>query len=357
MKILDKMTGLLFKRVTKTVFWRIDNRERLILFGHGAIPAYGPGDGLYRSVPWRRKRFRQVVIGKGITYIHPTALLGINLDDVILEKEDIRADGLEINEAGLYDRLKKELLIGRDQKCIKIPEGTLKIHKFAFAFHQLIEEIICASSLKEIDDSAFEGARRLKLIAGVPKDVTYGKRVFHGTHSISIDDHGNPSKRELWRMYAYEAITDHGRGFLMNGTFTFFATENDINIDPTKFYACKDLISIAGGKKFMVGLREDGTLIYELATPFLRERYSCLKKLKDWKKIRKIVAAGKAVAGLCEDGTVFCTESQTEDQRIRNIRDASDLKVRDGRIYVERLDYAEIQIAGEEEYEEDLLYF
>ena len=357
MRGLDKISDRLFKNVTKTVFWRIDSRGRLIFAGHGAIPAYGPGDELYRSVPWRRKSFHQVVVGKGITYIHPTALLGVNLDDVILEKEEARGDGLEINEAGLYDCIKKELLIGRDQKRVTIPEGTIKIHKFAFAFHQMVEEIICASSLKEIGDSAFEGARKLKTIGNLTENVTFGKRVFYGTHGVTISDNRNLSRIELWRMYAYEALTNHGRGFMMNGTFTFFATENDINIDPTKFYACKDLISIAGGKNFMVGLRENGTLIYELATPFLRERYGNLKKLKDWKNIRKIVAAGTAVAGLCEDGTVFCTESESEDQRVKNIRDAANLKVREGRIYVEVLDYAEVKIAGEEDYEEDLLYF
>lgn len=374
MKIIDNITRLLFERVTKTVFWRIDNKKRLILFGHGGIPGYAPSAEYIQYPPWKEKEFDQVIVGRGITDIHPMAFLGIDLEDVILEQEGKRGDGLEINEAGLYNRFKKELLIGRDQKRVVIPNGTVDISPFAFAFHQKIEEIVCPFSLQRICVSAFEGAKSLKYIYRIPSEAIMGIRALNGTTGVKIYYDKNPVKRTILEMYPRTAITKYGRAFLMNGEFTYYESQTEINIDPTKFYRCKNLVDIKGGEDFLIGLCADGAVIYEKASPALKaldyqkgpfqfaqyKQYSCFDKLREWKNIREIAVAGNIAAGLCEDGRVFCTASNDENQPIEGITDAISMEVKDGKIYIVRADWTLVRMIGkgdEKEDEECLLYF
>lgn len=368
MRILNKITGLLFKSITKTVFWKIDGKKRLILFGHGGIPGYAPGSEYFSQPPWKGLEFEQVVIGKGITDIHPTALLGIDLDDVILEKEGRRGDGLEITEAGLYNHFKKELLIGRDQKRVKIPEGTVDINPFAFAFHQKVKEIECPSSLERMGVSAFECCKNLKYIYRIPAEAVIGVRALKGTSGVKVYYDKNPA-RKIHEMHPKTALTNYGRGFLMNGEFIFFESKNEKNIDPTKFYRCRDLINLKGGEDFLIGLRANGEVIYEKVNPFSGvfdyyggpfrfEQHSSFDRLRGWKNIKEIAVAGNTAAGLCEDGTVFCTEAEDENQPLEGITDGIALEVKDGRIYVVCQDWSMVRIAGEEkEDEESLLYF
>ena len=375
MNIIDNVTGLLFKRVTKTIFWRIDSMKRLILFGRGGIPGHAPGAGYILYPPWKGEEFNQVIIGKGITDIHPMAFLGIDLEDVILEQEGRRGDGLEINEAGLYNHFKKELLIGRDQKHVVIPDGTVDISPFAFAFHQKIEEIVCPFSLQRICVSAFEGAKNLKYIYRIPSEAIIGARALRGTSGVKIYYDKNPAKKTFFEMYPKTAITKYGRAFLMNGEFTFFESQTDKNIDPTKFYRCKNLIDIKGGEDFLIGLRADGTVIYEKAVLASKafdcynvsirlEHYkqcSYFDKLREWKNIREIAVAGNIAIGLCEDGRVFCTASNDENQPLEGVTDAISIEVKDGKFYIVRSDWTLVRIVGKgdekEDEEECLLYF
>lgn len=355
MRILDTITGFLFNKVTDTVFWRIDKKGRLILFGRGGIPGYAPGTEYFRKVPWKGRKFKQVMIGKGITDIHPTALLGIDLDKVILEKEGRRGDGLEINEAGLYNRLEKKLLIGRDQEYVEIPAGTEKIHPFAFAFHQKIKKVKCPSSLKEMCVSAFEGCRNLKNVYGIPAEAEICIRVFKGTNGLNIYRDRYPAKRKFHEMYPKTVHTKYGRAFLMNGAFVFWGSENARNIDPTPFYRCQDLIDIKGGEDFLVGLRANGRVIYEKVNPFYgvfdyypepfcSAKNTGFERLRDWNNIGAIEVAGNDVVGLCKDGRVFCTRAEDERQPLEGVSDIIGIETKGERIYLMRSDYTSIQI-------------
>jgi len=355
MTILDTITGFVFNRVTKTVFWRIDKKGRLILFGKGGIPGYVPGPEYFREPPWKWSRFKQVVIGKGITDIHPTALLGIDLDKVILEKESRRGDGLEITEAGLYNHLKKELLIGRDQERVEITEGTVKIHPFAFAFHQKIKEVKCPSSLRKICVSAFEGCKNLKHVYGIPAETEICIRAFKGTSGLKTYRDRYPVKRKIHEMYPKTVHTKYGRAFLMNGEFMFWASENEKNIDPTPFYRCDDLIDIKGGDDFLIGLRADGSVIYEKINPFYGvfdyypepfcdAKNTGFERLRGWKNIATIEVAGNEVVGLSKDGYVFYTKAEDENQPIENLSDVIGIETKGANIYVTKSDYTSVQI-------------
>ena len=92
--------------------------------------------------------------------------------------------------------------------------------------------------------------------------------------------------------------------------------------------------------------------------PFRFEQHSSFDRLRGWKNIKEIAVAGNTAAGLCEDGTVFCTEAEDENQPLEGITDGIALEVKDGRIYVVCQDWSMVRIAGEEkEDEESLLYF
>lgn len=359
MTVTDKIFGFLFHKITDTTFWRTDRKRRLILFGHGGIPGFAPAFGYCMEVPWKGKEFHTVVIGKGISDVHPTALLGVDLDHVVLENEGRRGDGLVITEAGLYNHYKKELLIGRDKKKVKIAEGTVDINPFAFAFHHKLKEVECPSSLLRIGVSAFEGCKKLKYIYRIPSEAIIGRRALKDTSGVRIYFDKNPVQRTIYECYPKTAVTEHGRGFLMNGEFIFFAAENQINIDPTKFYRCKDLMDIKGGKSFLLGLRTNGEVLYEtIGTPsdvsdfyhapfrFLQE--SSFDRLKGWKDIREIKTLGDIAVGLSEDGLVYCTESENVNEPLKNISDIIGIEVIDQGIYGVKSDWTIIHIAGGE---------
>ena len=164
---VKKQSRRLFYRLSKNVFWRIDRKNRLIFFGRGSSPGYDPYSDFSRERPWKNERFHTVVIGKGITDIHP----------------------------------------------------------FAFAFHQKVKEIECPSSLQRIGISAFEGCKKLIYIYRIPADAKIGRAAFKDTNGLLIYFDRNPLKAKLHEMYPKSAFTDHGRAFLMNGEFVFFAYE------------------------------------------------------------------------------------------------------------------------------------
>lgn len=369
MKITDRILGFLFHEITETTFWRIDRKKRLILFGHGGIPGFAPAFGYCMEVPWKGKDFHTVVIGKGITDVHPTALLGVDLDDVVLEDEGRRGDGLVITEAGLYNQYTKELLIGRDKKKVEIAEGTVDINPFAFAYHQKIKVIECPSSLLRIGVSAFEGCRKLKYIYRIPSEAVIGRKALKGTSGVRIYFDRNPVQRKIYEMHPKSAISEHGRGFLMNGEFIFFAAEEQTNIDPTKFYRCKDLVDIKGGKSFLIGLRANGEVLYEtIGTPcdvsnfyhapfrFLQD--STFDRLKGWKDIREIKTLGDIAAGLDKNGLVYCTESENVNEPLKSISDIIGIEVLEQGIYGVKTDWSIVHIAGgKTDDEEHLLRF
>ena len=264
----------LLNRVSKHIFWRIDRKKRLILFGRGGIPEYAPASGYRKEPPWKGLEFNEVIIGKGITDIPPTALPGIDLDKITIAGAGRRKDGLEIDESGLYNHRRKELLLASDQKKVALLEGTVDIHPFAFAFHQKVETVECPASLQRIGVSAFEGCKKLRSIYRLPADAVIGSKALKGTSGVRVYFDRYHAKRKLCEIYPRTAITEHGRGFLMNGEFTFFASEDGPNIDPTKFYRYQDLIDFETFKAssdpaelFQLYRREDiDTLMADFAT-------------------------------------------------------------------------------------------
>ena len=366
---VKKQKRKLFYRISKSVFWRIDGKKRLVFFGRGSIPGYAPYAEFFRERPWKNEKFHTVVIGKGITDVHPTALHGVDLDHVVLAGKRRRGDGLEITEAGLYNHLKKELLVGRDQKRVVIAEGTVDIHPFAFAFHQKVKEIECPSSLQRIGISAFEGCRKLKHIYRIPADAIIGRAAFKDTNGLLIYYDRSLLKAKLHEIHPKSAFTDHGRAFLMNGEFVFFSNELRKNIDPTRFYRCKDLIDIKGGRDFIIGLRSNGEVLFEALDTFsgifdcchasaAYEEKSGYERLKGWKNITQILVAGKMAAGLNNDGKVFCTNSRDENQPLPNLSGMISLEIKDGKIYGLKDDWTMVPIDGRENSDEEgVLYF
>lgn len=357
MKITDRILGFLFHEITETTFWRIDRKQRLILFGHGGIPGFAPAFGYCMEVPWKGKEFHTVVIGKGITDVHPTALIGVDLDNVVIEDEGRRGDGLVITEAGLYNRYTKELLIGRDKEEVIIAEGTVDINPFAFAYHQKIKVIECPSSLLRIGVAAFEGCKNLQYIYRIPSGAIIGRKALKDTSGVRIYFDRNLVQRKIYEIRPKSALTEHGRGFLMNGEFIFFASDEQVNIDPTKFYRCKDLIDIKGGKSFLLGLRSNGEVLYEtIGTPsdvssfyhapfrFLQD--SSFDRLRGWKGIVETKVIGDVAVGLTEDGLVYCTESEYDNEPMKDISDVIGLEVFEEGIYGVQSDWSIVYIAG-----------
>ena len=363
-----RFTGLrrihIFNPAAKHVFWRIDRKKRLIFFGHGCIPGYAPGAEYFAEPPWKGLFFKQVVIGRGIRDVHPTALLGVDLDHVILKNEGKRKDGLVITESGLYNQFTKELLIGRDKEKVNIDEGTVDINPFAFAFHENVKEIECPSSLERIGVSAFEGCTKLKSMYRVPASAIIGARALKGTSGVSVYYDKNHVKIKIHQMHPKTAITNFGRAFLMNGKFVFFASDKEKNIDPTKFYRCKDLIDIKGGDDFLIGLRSNGDVIYEkvddfsgafdyYSEPFRFKQYSSFDRLKSWKDIQEIEVVGNVAVGLCENGMVYSTLSDDVDQPVEGLSDVIALELKNQRIYAVRSDWSLVQINKKRNFEEE----
>lgn len=340
----------LLNRASEHIFWRIDRKKRLIIFGCGDIPEYAPASGYRNEPPWKGLEFNEVVIGKGITDVPPTALAGIDLDAVILAGAERRRDGLEMEESGLYNHRRKKLLLASNQKRVAILEGTVDVHPFAFAFHQKVETVECPSSLQRIGVSAFEGCKKLRSIYRLPADAVIGSKALKGTSGVRVYFDRYHVKRKLCEFYPRTAITKHGRGFLMNGEFTFFASEDSPNIDPTKFYRYQDLIDIKGGDDFLLGLRANGEVVYEefRGVPERRrvdfEECFQFDRLMGWKNIVQIDAAGDVAAGLSKDGTVFCTKAENEDQPLENLTDIISIQVKDGGINAVRSDWTVVQI-------------
>lgn len=359
--LMNKCKRRIFNPVARNVYWRIDRKKRLILFGRGRIPGYAPGTEYFDPPPWHMRRFHQVVIGEGITDIHPTALLGVDLDRVILKNEYGRGDGLEITEAGLYNHFKKTLLIGRDQEHVKIADGTEYINPFAFAFCQNVKTIECPPSLKKIGVSAFEGCKKLRYIYRLPANAVFCLRALKGTSGVRVYRDESPVQRAIYEMHPKNALTNYGRGHLMNGEFLFFASEGEKNIDPTRFYNCTDLKHIMGGDDFLLGLRSDGTVLLEelnpfsgvfdyYGEPFQFEETTGFERLTGWENISEIAVAGKIAAGVDKDGRVFCTASENEDLPVKGLTDAFSLEVKDGKIFALRENWCPVLIAGGESY-------
>lgn len=362
----------MIKRLKKDVYYLIDFRHRLLIFGRGGIPDYAPVTDLKKKPPWAGMYYKEVIIKRGITHIgayafygndfmkrikiaetvrdiHPTSLMNIHLDSVIIEKKTENEHRMEVTDSGLYDNYENELICARDEVHVKIREGTETIHPFAFAFHQNTEIVECPASLQRIGVSAFEGCKNLKEICRVPAEAVLGKKALKETSGVRIYFDKNVPKRRVDEIYPKAVVTEHGRGLLVNGEFRFFASENVVNIDPTKFYRCRDLIDIKGGKDFMIGLRANGKVIYAdtnaetdifdlYREPFRFEQYSSFERLKGWKNIRQIDADGEIAAGLCEDGTVYCTNTENENEPIKNMKEIVFVQVKNGRIQGVRAD-------------------
>ena len=181
------------------------------------------------------------------------------------------------------------------------------------------------------------------------------------------EEEGMVSK--LHEMHPKSAFTDHGRAFLMNGEFVFFANELKRNIDPTRFYRCKDLIDIKGGRDFIIGLRSNGEVIFESLNTFSAifdcyhesvgyEEHSSYERLKGWKNITQILVAGKMAAGLSNDGKVFCLNSKEENQPLPDLSGIISLEIKDGKIYGLKEDWTMVPIDGKENSDEEcVLYF
>lgn len=345
------------ERVCDNIYYRIDFSGCLHVFGKGDIPDYV----LHRKrvPPWAGKFYRRVDVERGINgigsfaffgnpfimnvriadtveIIHPTALLGVDLDAVTFSGRKWK-NRIQLHESGLYDMKERKLWIGRDIKHVKIMEDIIGIDSFAFAFHKNVETVECPGSLNRIGTSAFRGTESLKGIYRMPKETKLGLRALDGTSNVNIfRDTYMPIKerRENREGKKIPAITEHGCGYLKDGMFWFVANpdkEKD-NIDPTKLYRCTDLIDIKGGKEFILGLRSTGEVVYarckeptgmfnEYRSPFKYEEHSSFERLSKWEKVCKIEVNGTAAAGLREDGLVYYTETANENEPVKGLKD------------------------------------
>lgn len=304
----------MIRRLTKTVFWRIDRKNRLHLFGFGRVPGYLPNLEPSGKLPWTDYEIAGVVIGRWITDIHPTALFGIDMDAVILAKNRFRK-GLELTDSGLYNTRTKELVRARDTLRVPIREGTTDIRAYAFAFQQNVKEIECPASLKRIGASAFEGCEKLRAIYRVPERAMLGRNALKNTSGVRVYHERYLLNAKLHHFHPKTAITEHGIGFLMNGEFVFYAKPDTVNIDPTKFYRCRDLIDMKGGKDFIIGLRSNGKVVYEEVGDWS----DMFGVLQGWKDIREIKVSDEMAVGLRSDGKVYCTHSDYVDEPLSDL--------------------------------------
>lgn len=237
----------------------------------------------------------------------------------------------ELTESGLYRKSTKELLIGRDRKHVKIREGTLMIGKFAFSRCRNVETIECPNSLEIIGISAFEDCKSLKAIYRIPGSANIGKAALRGTSGVRLYFDGNVPTSAFREKDYIGVMTAYGNAHLKNGEFCFFASPDEVNIDPTLLYRCKDLIDIKAGDDFIIGLRSNGEVVYaDVHAPrdaiVMLRKYGTIERLSGWKNIRQIAASGKIAVGRCEDGTVFSNNGFHESDPLPDI---------DGIIYVD----------------------
>ena len=329
----------MIRRLTQTVFWRIDRKNRLHLFGFGRVPGYPPNLEYLRKLPWEEYEIAGVVIGRWITEIHPTVLFDISLDAVALAKNQFRKR-LELTDSGLYNNQTKELVRARDQMRVCIREGTESIHAYAFAYQKNVKEIECPASLKRIGNSAFEGCEQLRAVYRIPDGTILGRNAMQNTSGVRLYRESYLLKAKLSHFHPKYAITEHGRGFLMNGEFVFYAAPNVINIDPTKFYRCRDLIDIKGGKDFIIGLRANGKVVYEEAGDWS----DLFGQLQGWQHIRQIDASGDMAVGLSEEGKVYSTHAEYVDEPLSELNDIISVEIKNGKIYAVKDDWTVMQI-------------
>jgi len=352
---------MIAERVADGVYYRIDRNYCLHVFGKGDIPDYV----LHRKrvPPWEKKLYSSVFVERGIRYIgafaffgnpfiknvriadtvediHPTSLLGVDLDMVTFSGRKWK-DRIRMYESGLYDMKVRKLWIARDVKNVKINEGTAAIGAFAFAFHKNTETVVCPKSLNAIGISAFRGCESLREIYRLPDNAKIGLRAFDGTSQLKIyRDASVPKKfrREGREGRKIPAITQHGSGYLRDGMFWFVSDKDNDNIDPTKLYRCKDLIDIKAGKDFILGLRSNGKVVYarlheptgmysEYRSPFKYEEHSGFERLERWEKVCKIEARDTMAAGLREDGLVYCTETADENVPVKNLENIEAIQI------------------------------
>ena len=159
------------KWLNKNICYFVDCLYRLTIWGQGSIPNFAPMSS--KTAPWDEEYFTEVIVGSGIDYIgvyafaensnikkirisptvkeiHPKAFGKFDLYRVIIGGP-VNPDGvLKMTAAGIYQKKTNVLLLGRDQKHIKLPEDTKYIGIGAFADCENLETVECPDSLETI---------------------------------------------------------------------------------------------------------------------------------------------------------------------------------------------------------------
>ena len=351
----------MIKWITDSVRYFIDYKHRLIVFGRGGIPNYAPSYNLTEGAPWKYEYFTEVIITGGIDYIgaytfsgnlsiekirisktvediHPRAFRKEDLSKIVISRPAFSEAKLKMTEAGIYRTLTDELLIGRNQRHVKIPEGTKLIGIEAFAECQDLITVECPDSLEIICVGAFENCRNLREIYRIPEKAKIGKRVLKGTSKVSCFYEKNFPKNRIEDADAICVMTDYGSAKLKDGVFIFYASGNERNIDPTELYRCRDLIDLKGGDRFIIGLRSNGEVVLaDLDTPEdpveMYLRYGSIERLEGWQNIRQIEADGEIVAGRSSDGKVFSNIAEDENEPLPGMNEIISVKIKSGMIW------------------------
>ncbi len=346
------------KWLNKNVCYFIDFLHRLNIWGQGSIPNFAPASS--RKVPWEEEYFTEVIIGSGIDYIgayafaknseikkiristtlkeiHPKAFGKFDLFKVIIGGP-LNPDGvLKMTAAGIYQTETKELQVGRNQKHIKLPEGTRYIGIGAFADCDNLETVECPDSLETICVGAFENCRNLKAIYRIPEKTQFGKRALKRTNGVRCYWGNHYPQNRVEDTDYICAMTDYGHAKLKDGQIVFYASKNPENIDPTALYGHKDLIDIKEGERFIIGLRSNGKVVLaDLDTPEdpveIYQRYGGYERLEGWADIRQIEADGNIAVGRSGDGTVFSTIAEDENKPLPGMTEMIGVKIKNGKI-------------------------
>lgn len=348
----------MIKWLNRNICYFVDFSYRLHIWGRGSIPNFDPV--VFDRAPWEEEYFTEVIIGSGIDYIgafafyensfikririsstvkdiHPKAFGKFDLYDVIIGGLINSGGVLKMTAAGIYQKETKELLIGRNQKHIKLPEDTRYIGVEAFADCENLETVECPDSLQTICVGAFENCKNLKAIYRVPEKTQFERRALKGTSGVRCYYRNQYPRNRMEDAEYICVMTDYGHAKLKNGQIVFYASDNLENIDPTVLYSHSDFVDMKGGEEFILGLRRNGKVVWaDMDTPedpfAVYRKYGGYERLEGWENIREIETDGNIAAGRCADGTVFSTIAEDENIPLPGMTGIIGIKVKNGKI-------------------------
>lgn len=255
------------------------------------------------------ENLRQINIPQSVWRISTTAFWGANLYACNFDTKRY-----VVENACLYDLERKKLVTAsQNQEEIVVRDGIEIIGDYSFYDNKKIRKVVFPASVKLIDKKAFSRCSALQEILLKGKKPVLEDNALYRCDKVRFSESENRSTQRYKTLNGKIAVTRHDYAVLIDGRVDYYPSEYS-RLDITPLLAYTDFVDIKGGFDFIVGLRQNGTVV---AACSLEKNDGLLSsyqgygfpKLSDWHNISTITATEGRIAGLQSDGTlVHCSK-------------------------------------------------